>query len=40
MENNTDGDYTHAKRFCEDFEIKIFDEYHDALLLADVFENF
>ena len=46
MEYITDADYAHAKRVCKDFEIKNFGEYHDlyvqsdALLLADVFENF
>ena len=46
MEDITDGDYTHTKRVCEDFEIKDLGEYHDlyvqsdTLLLADVFENF
>ena len=36
----------HANRFCKDFEIKNFEEYHDlfvqsdTLLLVDVFENF
>ena len=42
----TDTDYTHAKRVCWDFEIKILGQYHDLpvqsnmLMLADVFENF
>ena len=46
MEDITDADYMHAKRVCKDFEIKLLGEYHDlyvqtnALLLADVFENF
>ena len=46
MENITDADYTHAKRVCENFEIKNLGKYHDLyvesniLLLADVFENF
>ena len=46
MEDITDADYTHAKRFCKDFEIQNLGEYHelyvqsDTLLLADVFENF
>ena len=46
MEDITDGDYTHTKRVCEDFEIEDLGEYHDlyvqsdTLLLADVFENF
>ena len=42
----TDADYMHAKRVCEDFEIKNLSEYHDlylksnTLLLADVSKNF
>ena len=32
MEDVTDGDYWHAKRVCEDFEIK-------NLLAADLFEK-
>ena len=46
MEEITDADYEHAKRFCKDFEIKPLGEYHvlyvlsETLLLADVFENF
>ena len=46
MEDITDADYAHEKRFCKDFEIKNLGEYHDlyvqsdTLLLADVFENF
>ena len=46
MEDITDSDYTHAKRFCKDFEIKDLREYQDlyiqsnTLLLADVFEIF
>ena len=46
MEDNIDADDTHAKRVCKYFEIKNLAEYHDfhvqseALLLADVFENF
>ena len=46
MEDITDVDYTHAKRVCKDFEIKNVGEYHNlyvqhnALLLADAFENF
>ena len=46
IEDITDADYTHAKRVCKEFEMKNLGEYHDlygpsnALLLADVFENF
>ena len=46
MEDISDADYAHAKKFCEDFAIKNLGEHHDlyvqsdALLLADVFENF
>ena len=46
MEDNSDGDYAHAKRVCKVFETKRFGEYHyfyvqiDTLLLADAFENF
>ena len=42
MENITDSGYNHAKRICNDLEIKNFGEYHDKsdTLLADVFENF
>ena len=29
MENNTDADYTDAKRVSKDFEIKYLGEYHD-----------
>ena len=29
MEDVTDADYVHAKRVCEDFEIKDLGEYHD-----------
>ena len=28
MEDITDADYAHAKRACEDFEIKHLGEYH------------
>ena len=41
-----DEDYTHSKKVCRDFDIKTLGEYYDlyvqsnALLLADVFENF
>ena len=46
MEDINDADYTHTRRVCKDFEIKDLGEYHelyiqsDALLLADIFENF
>ena len=46
MEDTTDADYEHPKRVCKNFEMKNFGEYHDfciqsdALLLADIFENF
>ena len=46
MEDITDSDYMYTKRVCKEFEIKKLVEYHDlylksnALLLADVFENF
>ena len=46
MEDLTDTDYTHAKRVCNNFEIKNLGEYHDlylqsdTLFLADVFNNF
>ena len=46
MEDNTDADYTQAKRVFQEFEIKHFGEYRDlyvqdnTLVLADVFENF
>ena len=46
MEDITDTDYMHAKKFCKDFEVNKLGEYHDlfvqsdTLLLADVFEDF
>ena len=46
LENITDEDYAHIQKVWEVFEIKKLGEYHDlyvqsdALLLADVFENF
>ena len=46
MEDITDLDYNHAKRFCKHFEIKNLGKYHDLYLksdlslLADVFQNF
>ena len=36
MEEITDVDYMHVKRYCKDSEIKKLGQYHD---LADVFEN-
>ena len=33
MEDNTDVDYMHAKRVCEDFEIKSLGEHHDLYLV-------
>ena len=44
--DTTDADHAHTRKVCKDFEIKNLGEYHDlyvrsdALLLADVFENF
>ena len=41
MEGITSVDYRHAKRVYKEFKLKNFgDDYHDTLLLADVFENF
>ena len=46
MEDISDADCVHSKRVCKGFKIKKLGEYHDlhvqsdALLLADVFENF
>ena len=46
MEDITDADYAHTKGVCKYFKIKNLGEYHDlyvqsdALLLANVFENF
>ena len=43
---DADTDYTHAKKVCENFEIKNLGEYHDlyvqsdTLVLADIFNNF
>ena len=35
LEDITDADYIHAKRVCEDFEIKNSGEYHDLYLKID-----
>ena len=46
IQDITDADYAHAKRFCKDFQIKNEGQHHklfvqnNRLLLADVFENF
>ena len=46
MEDITDADYAHAKRYCKNFEMKNLEEYHhlyvqsDTLLLSDIFEDF
>ena len=46
LKDITDADYMHAKRLCEEFEIKALGEYHDlylkndVLLLINVFGNF
>ena len=46
LEEITDEDYTHAQKVFEEFSLKNLSDYHDlyvqsdALLLADVFENF
>ena len=46
MKDTTNAGYTHAKRVCQDFEMKISGKYHDlyvqnnTLLLAYVFQNF
>ena len=46
MENITDIDYTHATRVFKEFQMNNLGDYHDlyvqsdALLLADIFENF
>ena len=45
MEDITDADYAHAKRFCKESETKNVGRHHDlyvqsdTLLLADEFEN-
>ena len=39
MEDITDADYMHAKRVCEDFEIKHLGEYK-VQIIVDVFGNF
>ena len=46
LEDITDADYAHRNKSCKDFKIKNVGKCHDfcvqrnALLLADVFENF
>ena len=46
LENISDGDYAHAQKVWDVFEIKTLGEYHDlyvqsdTLLLSDMFENF
>ena len=46
MEDITDAEYAHSKRFCKDYKIRNFRDYHDlyvqsdTLLLVDIFENF
>ena len=40
MEDITKADYMHVKRVCKDFKIKNLGEYHDTVLLVDVFKNF
>ena len=40
MEDITNADYMHVKRVCIDFKIKNLGEYHDTVLLVDVFKNF
>ena len=46
LENISDGDYTHARKIWDVFDIKNLGKYHDlhvqsdTLLLADILENF
>ena len=46
MEDITDADFAHAKKFVKKFEIKNLGEYHDlhvrsnTLLLANILDNF
>ena len=40
LQDITNEDYAHAQKVWEKFEIKNIGEYHDKLLLADVFDNF
>ena len=35
MEDISDADYKHAKRFCKDFQIKTLGEYHDLYVESD-----
>ena len=37
MQDNTDADYTHAKRVYKDFEIKNLGNYHDLYVQSDTF---
>ena len=39
-EDITNKDYIHAQKVFEEFNLKCLGEYHDTLLLVDVFENF
>ena len=32
LEDITDPEYMYAKRVCKDFEIKVFEQYHDLTL--------
>ena len=46
MDDITDADYAHAKKFCRDLETKNLEEYHDLYIQSDtllssvVFETF
>ena len=39
-EDITNEDYMHAQKVFEEFNLKFLGEYHNTLLLVDVFENF